>query len=175
MNLEGLEVLTLQIKRDSFKKILKGEQKVEHRFVYPRNAKQYLVEKDNGLVLERYDAPEEGDFISGYTLVFANAAGDELAVYATLAENSESATFGYMDGDKVNKVDVKEMDDALMIEYPEYTALFMRKALEKPISYVFPLGMIREEDDPVNEYDGIIYRVTSTAIVGDKILSFLSF
>lgn len=48
MNLEGLDVLTLQIKRDSFKKILKGEQKVEHRFVYPRNAKQYLVEKDNG-------------------------------------------------------------------------------------------------------------------------------
>lgn len=48
MNLEGLEVLTLQIKRDSFKEILKGRQKTEHRFVYPRNAKQYLVEKDNG-------------------------------------------------------------------------------------------------------------------------------
>ena len=40
--------MTLQIKRDSFKEILKGRQKTEHRFVYPRNAKQYLVEKDNG-------------------------------------------------------------------------------------------------------------------------------
>ena len=130
--------------------------------------------QDNGLVVERYDAPEEGDFICGFTLIFANTTGNELVVSGRLSENSESAGFGYMDGDKVNKVDVKEMDDALMIEYPEYTALFMRKALEKPISDVFPLGMIREEDDPVNEFDGIIYRVTSTAIVGDKILAFLA-
>ncbi|MBR1527032.1 MAG: hypothetical protein IJ640_10320 [Prevotella sp.] len=43
-----MEVLTLQIKRGSFKEILKGRQKTEHRFVYPRNAKQYLVEKENG-------------------------------------------------------------------------------------------------------------------------------
>ena len=48
MDLGNLEVLTLQIKRDSFKEILKGRQKTEHRFVYPRNAKQYLVEKENG-------------------------------------------------------------------------------------------------------------------------------
>lgn len=48
MDLGNLEVLTLQIKRDSFKEILKGRQKKEHRFVYPRNAKQYLVEKENG-------------------------------------------------------------------------------------------------------------------------------
>ena len=41
-------MLTLQIKRDSFVRILKGQQKTEHRFVYPRNAKQYLVETDNG-------------------------------------------------------------------------------------------------------------------------------
>ena len=48
MDLGNLEVLTLQIKRGSFKEILKGRQKTEHRFVYPRNAKQYLVEKENG-------------------------------------------------------------------------------------------------------------------------------
>jgi hypothetical protein len=48
MNLEGLDVLSLQITRDSFVEILKGRQKVEHRFVYPRNAKQYVIEKDNG-------------------------------------------------------------------------------------------------------------------------------
>ena len=131
--------------------------------------------KDNGLVIERYDAPEEGDFISGYTLFFANAAGDELAVYGTLAENSESATFGYMDGDTVKPLDMEGMDDALLIEYPEYTALFMRKALETPISYVFPLGMLHEEADPVDEFDGIVYHVTSAALDGDTILSLLAF
>lgn len=131
--------------------------------------------QDNGLVVERYDAPEEGDFISGYTLVFANAAGDELAVYATLAENSESVTFGYMDGDTVKPLDMEGMDDAIVIEYPEYTALFMRKALETPISYVFPLGMLREEEDSVNEFDGIVYKITSTVCDGDSILSLLAF
>lgn len=131
--------------------------------------------QDDGLVIERYAAPEEGDIISGYTLVFTNAAGDELVVSGRLSENSESAGFGYMDGDKVNKADVKEMDDALVIEYQEYTALFMRKALKKPISYIFPLGMLREEEDPVNEFDGIIYRVTSTVYAGDELLSFLAF
>ena len=131
--------------------------------------------QDNGLVVKRYAAPEEGDFISGYTLVFANAAGDELTVCGTLSENSESATFGYMEGDTVNKADVKEMDDALVIEYPEYTALFMRKALEKPISYVFPLGMLREGEDTVNKFDGIVYKVTSTAYDEEAILSLLTF
>ena len=131
--------------------------------------------QDNGLVVERYAAPEEGDFISGYTLVFANAAGEELTVSGRLSENSESAVFGYMDGDTVKKVNMTEMDDALVIEYPEYTALFMRKALEKPISYVFPLGMLREGDDPENEFDGIVYRVTSTALDREEILSLLTF
>lgn len=131
--------------------------------------------QDNGLVVERYDAPEEGDFICGYTLIFANAAGDELVVSGRLSEDSESAVFGYMDGDKVNKADVKEMDDALVIEYQKYTALFMRKALETPISYVFPLGMLREEEDSVNEFDGIVYKITSTVCDGDSILSLLAF
>ena len=131
--------------------------------------------QDSGLVVERYAAPEEGDFISGYTLVYANAAGDELMVSGRMSENSESAVFGYMDGDAVKKANLKEMDDALVIEYPEYTALFMRKALEKPISYVFPLGMLREGDDPENEFDGIVYQVTSAAFDGDEILSLLTF
>ncbi len=131
--------------------------------------------QDNGLVIERYDAPEEGDFISGYTMVFANAAGDELAVYGTLAEDSESATFGYMDGDIVTPLDIEGMDDAIVIEYPEYTALFMRKALEKPIFYVFPLATLHKEEDPDNEFDGIIYQITSTVCDGDTILSLLVF
>ena len=30
-----MNVLTLQIKKDSFQSILKGEQDIEHRYVYP--------------------------------------------------------------------------------------------------------------------------------------------
>lgn len=31
-----MNVLTLQIKKDSFQSILKGEQDIEHRYVYPQ-------------------------------------------------------------------------------------------------------------------------------------------
>jgi len=130
--------------------------------------------QDNGLVVERYTAPEEGDFISAYTLVFVNSTGDELVLSGRMSENSESAGFGYSDGDNVRKVDMEEMDNALVIEYPEYTALFMRKALNNSISYIFPLGMIREDDDPVNEFDGIIYRITSTTLDGEAICALLA-
>ncbi len=130
--------------------------------------------REGGLVIERYDAPEEGYFISGYTLVFVNEAGDELTVSGRLTEKSENAVFGYADGDRVDRVDREGMDDALVIEYPEYTALFMRKALETPIPYVFPLGMIREDEEPVREFDGIVYSVTSTALEEAELLCLLA-
>lgn len=41
-----MKQLTLQIDRKCFQAILKGEQKVEHRNVYPSNAKRYVVEED---------------------------------------------------------------------------------------------------------------------------------
>lgn len=38
------KILKLQIDRPCFKAILKGEQKVEHRFVYPHNANRLVVQ-----------------------------------------------------------------------------------------------------------------------------------
>ncbi len=46
MNENNLNILKLQIDRPCFKTILSGEQKIEHRFVYPTNAKRYVVEED---------------------------------------------------------------------------------------------------------------------------------
>ena len=131
-------------------------------------------EREGGLVVERYTAPEEGDIISAYTLVYVNAAGEELSLSAMLEENSESAGFGVRDGDRVQKLAVKEMDNALLIEYPEYRVVFLRKALPSPISYVFPLGMLREPAEPVNEFDGIMYRVWSDAADGEELISTLA-
>ena len=42
-----MKVLTLQITRDNFVKILKGEQKVETRAVLPNVAKRYVTITDN--------------------------------------------------------------------------------------------------------------------------------
>lgn len=41
------KLLKLQIDRPCFKSILSGKQKVEHRFVYPSNAKRYVVETES--------------------------------------------------------------------------------------------------------------------------------
>ena len=38
--------LTLQIDRPCFKDILNGAQKVEHRYIYPSNAKKYVEQED---------------------------------------------------------------------------------------------------------------------------------
>ena len=41
-----MKKLTLQIDKKCFNAILKGEQKVEHRYVYPSNAKKYVIETE---------------------------------------------------------------------------------------------------------------------------------
>lgn len=41
------KTLTLQITRPSFVAILNGEQKIEHRNVYPTNAGQYVIIEDS--------------------------------------------------------------------------------------------------------------------------------
>ncbi len=43
----ALKLLKLQIDRRCFKSILSGEQKVEHRFVYPHNANRYVVQDES--------------------------------------------------------------------------------------------------------------------------------
>ncbi len=45
---QGKKVLTLQIDRECFQAILKGQQKVEHRYVYPYNAKKYVYYECEG-------------------------------------------------------------------------------------------------------------------------------
>lgn len=43
---QGKKVLTLQCKREAFINILEGRQKVEHRYIYPKNAGIYIEQKE---------------------------------------------------------------------------------------------------------------------------------
>lgn len=43
-----MKVLSLQINKESFQAILKGEQDVEHRYVYPSNVSRYVYFKHDG-------------------------------------------------------------------------------------------------------------------------------
>lgn len=51
-----MNVLTLQIKKDSFQSILKGEQDIEHRYVYPSNVTRYVYFEHDG---KRYKRQED--------------------------------------------------------------------------------------------------------------------
>lgn len=58
---QGKKVLTLQIDRECFSAIKSGEQKIEHRYVYPRNAKQYVFFVSDGKTYQRQnDIPDNG-------------------------------------------------------------------------------------------------------------------
>lgn len=56
-----MKKLTLQITKDSFQAILKGEQKVEHRYVYTSNQKKYVKFKCGGKVYDTQDEIPDGD------------------------------------------------------------------------------------------------------------------
>lgn len=55
-----MNVLTLQITKDSFQAILKGEQDVEHRYVYPSNVIRYVYFEHDGKKYKRQeDIPDD--------------------------------------------------------------------------------------------------------------------
>lgn len=55
-----MKKLTLQITKENFDTILSGEQKVEHRYVYPSNVTRYIYFKHNGNSYKREeDIPED--------------------------------------------------------------------------------------------------------------------
>lgn len=61
----ALKILKLQIDRPCFKAILNGEQKVEHRFVYPHNANRYVIQEES--------VDENGELILNVTPVHYDA------------------------------------------------------------------------------------------------------
>lgn len=94
--------LTLQIDRECFVAIMTGKQTVEHRYIYPSNAKKYVVETDlpdgdfkvdcvkyDALYLingRRKDAPRIlVEVLGAEFVVFTDADGNDL----TFVENGE--------------------------------------------------------------------------------------
>lgn len=57
---QGKKVHTLQIDKSCFQAILKGEQKVEHRYIYPSNVSRYVYFEANGKDYKsQNDIPED--------------------------------------------------------------------------------------------------------------------
>ena len=129
----------------------------------------------DGLVIERYQTVPEADVISGYLLLYKNAAGDTLRFGADLASSSDDYGFGVMEGDEYKVLTVASMDDAVYVERPTDTNLYMRQSLPDPIKYRDAFMMMQESgsDKGISQFDEVHYSVFTTALKTDDILKLL--
>lgn len=90
--------------------------------------------RQDGLQVDRYDAPPENDFISGYRLDYENGSGSHLFIYVTL---NEGAAYGFSaaDGETMTPVAVDGMEEALLHSCEAGATVYMLHYLEEPIRY----------------------------------------
>ena len=92
-------------------------------------------ERDDGITVERYSAPPEGDLISAYALEFEDSRGGTMYIHGRLTESSDHMGFGLSEEDSMTPIAVDGMDDALLLDRPVGDALYLRKLLPEPIAY----------------------------------------
>ena len=120
----------------------------------------------DGLVIDRYQTVPEADVISGYQLLYKNAAGDTLRFGADLANGSDDYGFGVTEGDEYTTLSVAGMDDAVYVESPIDTNLYMRQSLLNPINYRDTFMMMQESsgDSKISQFDEVHYTVFANAL-----------
>ena len=95
--------LTLQIDRPCFKDILNGVQDVEHRFIYPSNAKQYVIQHDDDSIqCVQYDE-----------LYLINGRRKDAPRLTVLVENAEFVLFTDEDGNGI--IDTTEKGEEYLV------------------------------------------------------------
>ena len=129
----------------------------------------------DGFVIERYHTAPEADIISGYSLLYQNAAGDTLSFRADLASDGDDVGFGVTKDDEYTTLSVPGMDDAVCVERPTDTNLYMRQMLPDPIAYRDTFFMMQESggDEAIGQFDEVWYRVYATALKTDDLLKTL--
>ena len=132
-----------------------------------------------GIVVSRYRGIEP--FLSGFYALYENAAGERLTYSATLNENSDEMGFGVQDGDAVERLEIANMDDALLFVRSgandnlgwERTNLYMRRALDEPVPYRSSFSLFGEDywqpewDKP---YAEVQVKIMATAMSGDDLV-----
>ncbi len=100
-----------------------------------RLANQMALEE--GVRAEWYHLDAEDAVINGYELLFRTSPEDYhyLAIYVSLHElvNTDDQSFGFVEGQTVQIVDVPGMDNALAVTSDHACTLNMRRVLEEPI------------------------------------------
>lgn len=95
------------------------------------------MELEKGVKAEWYQLDAEDAVINGYELLFRSSPEDYhyLSIYVGLSElvDVSEQSFGFIEGQTVQIVDVSGMDNALAITSENNCSLSMRRVLEEPI------------------------------------------
>ena len=110
-----MKKLTLQIKKENFDAILSGEQKVEHRYVYPSNVTRYVYFRHEGKDYKKQedvpddDKPMDVIPIDYDVLYLINGRRKDAPRLTVEVESAEFVTFTDEDGnDMIYEEDGKE-------------------------------------------------------------------
>ena len=130
------------------------------------------TEQRDGFAVERYAVPEEGNFISAYTLVFVDASGTELNIYAQMQDEAEHG-FGAEDGDRIETFSAEGMEKALLIGSSDHAAVFLLQPLAEPIPYTSSFRYMDENlggSDLPQAYTKVIYEAYLYGTDADMLL-----
>lgn len=128
----------------------------------------------DGVTVERYTAPEAGDFVSSYYLEYVNTAGETLTISAQMLDDIQNMTFGQPEGVDMTPVQVSGMDEALTAGGSEGVSLYMGKVYPDPVGHVvFPeLPDTAAQGETV--YGSVFYQLWADALDADALVEIVT-
>ena len=134
--------------------------------------------REDGLVVEHYSAPVEGDFISGYTLEWENTAGQRISLQAVMMNDAGDTGFGVWGESKVVDLSAAGMDDALAIEGEQSSTAWLRQVLDPPVFCESTFAVMDDtaidaDDDPFSTFTDVIYKIYAQGKTVDEIQAML--
>ena len=130
-------------------------------------------EKREGFTVERYAAPAEGNFISGYMLDFADKTGTELHVFGQMQDEGEWS-FAAEESSRVETFAAEGMEKALLIGGEDHAAVFLLQALEEPIPYTSTFLLMDERANWSTEYIEVVYQAYLMSPDADTLLEMVA-
>lgn len=123
--------------------------------------------RPEGLIVDRYAAPVENDFISYYRLDYENTAGERIFIFARLSEESAYG-FSSLNGENVEAVSAAGMDEALLQWDADSATLSMLQYLDEPVFFEEVFMLTGDGDaDPFTE---VYYHCSATGVDGEGLM-----
>ena len=129
--------------------------------------------REDGLVVERYTAPAEGDFISCYQLDYENASGELFSLIGMMMPESDM-DFVVGSAGSVYPLTVNGMDNALGIQNESSSSLSLRRKLAAPILCESVYELMGAHGESI-EYGDVTYQIFAYNMTVEDLQALLAF